>query len=759
MPNNPLQSSGAISFGDINVELGRARTTQISIYLAEFGTYGEINGYSGSRPNGLQPSPLSEWYLYNHAALPPYQLLVTDSTYSQEAAAVPCDDKIKDTNRTYAALVDSVTGAPVTNLSGAPIVVTVRYEDTAYQAFIGNVTTYSTRNISIADGATSGYVEYTRVNWSDTGIECTQEESEPVSVDSITSNYDTYYGFPGSLQKSNVYHGFFPYVNNIVVNVDPNQKVFNSTDISLATNTINIPSHGFSTGDEVLYTSLANYPIGASSTFLPSALDTTSNYLNIPDHKFQTGDKVKYQRTSGDLVRKDGSSIFINDTYYYAFKYNKDKIGLATTKDNATAGTLITFENTIYTFQNTDVESFLNDGTPDSVYISAGGLPTGSPVVFYGSSDSGFTPGTQWYVFRVGANEIKFTTTLVGPEYEGPFVNLLLIGTGPHNIKPDVARINAGKTGFLFKQEFEPNNPLYVIKQDDNTIKLASREINAVPGYPEPAIFLGQQKPDIFVKPIFFTNQGTGFHTLTKQIPVNTDSDTIFFIAPGIGQPEKVVYSNMGNTAIGGLTPGNTYYILGTSSPHRFKLSETQNGSPVNLTSVGASTQQFSYAGIGINPNLGFDFFSNCGPFINNVVPGCSGTRNGVFTIPAEIKVNRLSSGNNVTELINAGANNIFIESDFYLSTGMQVTYSNQGNTSIGGLTTDTTYYIIRTGTGTINGIDGTYIKLATSLANANAGTAVDITSTGTGTYHTLTRTQTTTITVRNTIVTSVTSA
>lgn len=67
----PLPAAFAtISLGDINVELGRSRTSTISIDTAENGGYGAINTNSTSRPSSTNPASVSEWYSYNHTAAP-----------------------------------------------------------------------------------------------------------------------------------------------------------------------------------------------------------------------------------------------------------------------------------------------------------------------------------------------------------------------------------------------------------------------------------------------------------------------------------------------------------------------------------------------------------------------------------------------------------------------------------------------------------------------------------------------------------------
>lgn len=63
-----LQSSGSISMSQINTELGRSATAQISLDTAENGGYATINTASTNRPSSGNPASMSEWYGYNHNA-------------------------------------------------------------------------------------------------------------------------------------------------------------------------------------------------------------------------------------------------------------------------------------------------------------------------------------------------------------------------------------------------------------------------------------------------------------------------------------------------------------------------------------------------------------------------------------------------------------------------------------------------------------------------------------------------------------------
>lgn len=83
---------------------------------------------------------------------------------------------------------------------------------------------------------------------------------------------------------------------------------------------------------------------------------------------------------------------------------------------------------------------------------------------------------------------------------------------------------------------------------------------------------------------------------------------------------------------------------------------------------------------------------------------------------------------------IDTGTDEITVTSANNLYNGARVVLSTSGSAP-GGLTAGTTYFIINTNT---DGIGGTVIKLASTLANSLIGTAINITSGGTGT-HTLT--------------------
>jgi hypothetical protein len=58
----------SISLSQINTELGRSSTAQVSLNTAEDSGYVPINGCSQYRPRAANPAKVSEWYRYNHSA-------------------------------------------------------------------------------------------------------------------------------------------------------------------------------------------------------------------------------------------------------------------------------------------------------------------------------------------------------------------------------------------------------------------------------------------------------------------------------------------------------------------------------------------------------------------------------------------------------------------------------------------------------------------------------------------------------------------
>ena len=178
---------------------------------------------------------------------------------------------------------------------------------------------------------------------------------------------------------------------------------------------------------------------------------------------------------------------------------------------------------------------------------------------------------------------------------------------------------------------------------------------------------------------INFTAAGTSTTNSFIFVTVNLLNDELYLPNHGLVTGQAVVYSNGGGTTVGGLTPGNTYFVIKRDNSIIRLASSAANAaaSPpvaVNLTSVGTGTQTLTVTALNFTTDT--------------------------ITIPAHG----------------------FLQ-------GELVQYDSQGQTVINGLTTATPYYIIF--------VDGDNIKLATTPENAIAGTAVNITASpaGVGTH------------------------
>jgi hypothetical protein len=191
---------------------------------------------------------------------------------------------------------------------------------------------------------------------------------------------------------------------------------------------------------------------------------------------------------------------------------------------------------------------------------------------------------------------------------------------------------------------------------------------------------------------------------------------TITTIAPhNLYNGMSVVYSNGGGATVSGLVNGNTYYVMNST---QYTISLSLASSPLTAISLTAGT--------GTQTLTSTEDASDGSFYLISTVPDAY-----TFTMPANAQILRNSVTFDATTSVIQNANVILTSTVHKTITGAPVVYNNGGGTSVGGLTSGTTYYAIR--------VDPTTLKLATTRANALAGTAITFTSQGTGSAHTLT--------------------
>lgn len=165
--------------------------------------------------------------------------------------------------------------------------------------------------------------------------------------------------------------------------------------------------------------------------------------------------------------------------------------------------------------------------------------------------------------------------------------------------------------------------------------------------------------------PIDFTAEGTGTNHSFLFVSVNVAENTLYIANHGLVSGQAVRYeAGAGNTPIGGLVSGTTYYVFRVDNS-LIRLSTTSTlQNTVNLTAVGSGTQT--------------------------------------------ILITSLNFATNTITLPSHG-----------FTQGELVEYDSKGQTEIAGLTTATPYYVIF--------VDGDNIKLATTPQNALSGIEVNI--------------------------------
>ena len=217
--------------------------------------------------------------------------------------------------------------------------------------------------------------------------------------------------------------------------------------------------------------------------------------------------------------------------------------------------------------------------------------------------------------------------------------------------------------------------------------------------------------------PVLIDVQSVGNGTIRFQKNyVNPSANTIYAINHNLLDFTQVTYKNNTFTNIGGLTNNSTYWVY-SSTPTRFKLSSTNPTSsttPVNLTSKAVVEEIHSIVASGqgaLDDNYKIQT-------INNTT---------TFELQSNFKIPYRLISIHPNQNIDLKSSYIY-SANHGLNTGSRIIYQANGNTVIGGLTDNTSYYAIR--------IDLLRFRLALSYEDALTGTYITITGLGTGTNH-----------------------
>jgi len=512
--------------------------------------------------------------------------------------------------------------------------------------------------------------------------------------------------------------------------------------------------------------------ITLDSSFNKVVVNIATNVININSHGFLSNQPVKYLSGGGTPI----APLQNGATYYVKTVVDNNNIQLSQSLggpviDLTTAGTG-TSHSFVYVVVNLD---------EDSLYIPGHELVTGSRVVYSsgaGTAIGGLTSGTLYYAYYVNANIIKLATNKEGTN----IINLTSLGTGNHTLTTnsvdfvtDQISIPAHgfSTGELVQYDsvgqtplsgLTSGNPYYVIAPDGDNIKLATTLENAVagvavnilttpPGVGRHRILSLAKSPDgtytINTVPTTtsFTVPANGFvpfivKTFTPRSVVDLQQNNIRILSHGFLTGTKVNYDTEGGTAIGGLTDDTDYYVINISKDYIQLATTAENaasGVPVVLTTFGGGTDHtITSAQInGYVTGSGTVTTQSGSTLVNGTNTAFSkilkvGDRFRLFppnaTVPATtVNVAFSSVAINPT-------NQITINNHGF-STGDAIVYTaGAGSVAPTGLTS-TFYYFVRR-------IDANTIKLFNTSADAvNNTNPVIITTQGSGSTHTFVKT------------------
>jgi hypothetical protein len=459
-----------------------------------------------------------------------------------------------------------------------------------------------------------------------------------------------------------------------------------------------------------LSTTAAGVPVGpyanitgpgtGTQSLLITALDYTTDTITLPSHGFLAGELVLYDAKGQTVVNG-----LTTATPYYIIFIDQDNIKLATTPENAVAGTAVNITDTPAGVGRHTLQSLSK--TPDGIYnITA--LDPGDTTTFTVEAQGSVPEIVKTFNPRATIDVPQ--NAFVIPSHG------FLTGTKVNYSKGPAATVISGLADLT---------DYYVVAINKDYIRLASSAENAAAGTVVTVTdygtgvshtlttnqingnVTGAGNVTIASGSVLVTGTGTQFTKILKVgdrfrlFPPNTTKThgTVQFAAADINTStdqiakahtlptgQAVVFSAGGGTAPTGLVEGTTYFVRAVSttaiSLHTSLAGAQANTGLVDITAAGTGSA-FTLTASAINLDLTF----------------------------------AAANINTTTDVITVA---------HPFSTGTQVIFDARGGTAPSGLVTNDSYFVRNT--------SFTSFTLHPTKADADAGTAtIDITAAGTG--------------------------
>ena len=442
-------------------------------------------------------------------------------------------------------------------------------------------------------------------------------------------------------------------------------------------------------------------PGTGTQSLLITALDYATDTITLPSHGFLSGELVLYDAKGQTVVNG-----LTTATPYYIIFVDQDNIRLATTPENAVAGTAVNITDTPAGVGRHTLQSLSK--TPDGIY---------NITALNANDPSTFTVEAQGSVPEI-VKTFNPRATIDIPQ--NAFVipsHGFLTGTKVNYSKGAAATVISGLTDLT---------DYYVVAINRDYLRLASSAENAAAGTVVTVTDYGTGVAHSFTTnqingnvtgagnvsitsgSVLVTGTGTQFTKILKVgdrfrlFPTNTTKThgTVQFAAADVNTStnqiakahtlptgQAVVFSAGGGTAPSPLVEGTTYFVRSVSSTaitlHPTFVDARDNANTIDITAAGTGTA-FTLSANTINLDLTFA--------ASNI-----NTSNEVITVSHPF------------------------------TTGTQVIFDARGGTAPSGLVTNDTYFVRNT--------SFTSFTLHPTAADAAAGSAtIDITAAGTGT-------------------------
>lgn len=584
------------------------------------------------------------------------------------------------------------TGAPDTVATGSVNTTTNRITITAHGYETGQRLTYDNAGSTTLSGLADDTdyfvikIDDNTIQLAETYAEATASTAVPIVLDGTGNSAQTFTPnasitkaqFVSAMQTTINQNGLLSGDHAVAVSVNSTGQV--ELTVAGGVGTIVFEEHSNQRADTV-------------KTIATADVSLTADTVTVTGHGFVTGDVLTYANGGGADLDQGGSAIGT----VYVIRVDDDTIKLASTAQNAFAGTAYDLDDagnnaqTLTKAKGDGMAASLTQNTKPTDGTSSESGTGGSVVLGATDNVTNGDSATQGPVKPFGVETITIAGTdanTVATSAVSTANNTVTITDHGYVTGQKLTYDDGSSTAIAGLTD---DTDYYVIKVDNDTIKLAATYADAVAG-----------------TNLAITGTGNNAQTFTN-------SNDTFTLAISGGAPttldvaDDTYYSlNQLATAIQTAIDDSPFAQTG-DFPIVVSVTEDSNGDQ-GITFSSADGYSIELGGT--------EFLSDAGAL--NINPARTAPDVGALTdrtYAATLNTDTIATGD-----VDTGDNHI-TETGHGLLTGDVVKYNANGGTAITGLTDGQYYYVIK--------VDANDYRLATSEANATAGTAIGLTGTG----------------------------